>query len=27
VLKYTFQGEKAPAAPAAPATKPTTKPK
>ena len=27
VLKYTFQGEKAPAAPAAPATKPATKPK
>jgi hypothetical protein len=27
VLRYTFQGEKAPAAPAAPATKPATKPK
>ena len=27
VLKYTFQGEKAPPAPAAPATKPSTKPK
>ena len=27
VLKYTFQGEKAPAAAAAPTTKPTTKPK
>ena len=27
VLKYTFQGEKAPPAPAAPTSKPTTKPK